>query len=104
MEEFKRAYSGIVEHSKYHVPGVKQKTIDSLQYVDTYHKFYQVCESLANKMLDYYAITRPEDMKRLSGSKFQQFIEELKVNADEKTQGVIEDIDNNKAAFFNIVK
>ena len=104
MEEFKRAYSGIVEHSKYHVPGIKQKTIDSLQYVDTYHKFYQVCESLANKMLDYYAITRPEDMKRLSGSKFQQFIEELKVNADEKTQGTIEDIDNNKAAFFNIVK
>lgn len=104
MEEFKRAYSGIVEQSKYHVPGIKQKTIDSLQYVDTYHKFYQVCESLANKMLDYYAITRPEDMKRLSGSKFQQFIEELKVNADEKTQGVIEDIDNNKAAFFNIVK
>ena len=104
MEEFKRAYSGIVEHSKYHIPGVKQKTIDSLQYVDTYHKFYQVCESLANKMLDYYAITRPEDMKRLSGSKFQQFIEELKVNADEKTQGVIEDIDNNKAAFFNIIK
>ena len=104
MEEFKRAYSGIVEQSKYHVPGVKQKTIDSLQYVDTYHEFYQVCESLANKMLDYYAITRPEDMKRLSGSKFQQFIEELKVNADEKTQGVIEDIDNNKAAFFNIVK
>lgn len=104
MEEFKRAYSGIVEQSKYHVPGIKQKTIDSLQYVDTYHKFYQVCESLANKMLDYYAITRPEDMKRLSGSKFQQFIEELKVNADEKTQGTIEDIDNNKAAFFNIVK
>ena len=104
MEEFKRAYSGIVEQSNYHVPGVKQKTIDSLQYVDTYHKFYQVCESLANKMLDYYAITRPEDMKRLSGSKFQQFIEELKVNADETTQGVIEDIDNNKTAFFNIVK
>lgn len=104
MEEFKRAYGGIVERSKYHIPGIKQKTIDSLQYVDTYHKFYQVCESLANKMLDYYAITRPEDMKRLSGSKFQQFIEELKVNADEKTQGTIEDIDNNKAAFFNIVK
>lgn len=104
MEEFKRAYGGIVEQSKYQIPGVNQKSIDSLQYVDTYHKFYQVCESLANKMLDYYAITRPEDMKRLSGSKFQQFIEELKANADETTQGVIEDIDNNKDAFFNIVK
>lgn len=104
MEEFKRAYSGIVEQSKYHIPGVNQKSIDSLQYVNTYHEFYRVCESLANKMLDYYAITRPEDMKRLSGSKFQQFIEKLKADADENTQGVIEDIDNNKAAFFNIVK
>lgn len=104
LNEFNRIYGNYVNQSDFQIPTVSQKVIDSLQYVDDYHKFYKVAEALANKMLDFYAITRLEDMKRLSGSKFKDFIEELRNNADEDTIGIIDDVYNNQKAFFNIVE
>nr|DAN22300.1 MAG TPA_asm: hypothetical protein [Bacteriophage sp.] len=66
--------------------------------------FYQVAESLANKMIDYYAITRIDDIRKLKSDSFKKFLDNLRESADEATRGYIEDVYHNHNAFYGIVQ
>lgn len=104
LSEFKRRYAGQVAQSKYQIPTVDNKTIDKMRYIDTYHKFYMVAEALANKMIDYYAINRIEDIKGLKEDSFKEFLDDLKQTCDDDIKGIVDDIYNNPSAFYSIVQ
>ena len=104
LSEFKRRYAGQVNQSKYQIPTVDDKIIDNFHYVDTYHKFYMVAEALANKMIDYYAINRIEDIKGLREDSFKEFLDDLKQTSDDDIRGIVDDIYNNRSAFYSIVQ
>lgn len=104
LSEFKRRYAGQVAQSKYQIPTVDNKTIDKMKYIDTYHKFYMVAEALANKMIDYYAINRIEDIKGLKEDSFKEFLDDLKQTCDDDIRGIVDDIYNNPSAFYSIVQ
>ena len=104
LSEFKRRYAGQVAQSKYQIPTVDNKTIDKMKYIDTYHKFYMVAEALANKMIDYYAINRIEDIKDLKEDSFKEFLDDLKQTCDDDIRGIVDDIYNNPSAFYSIVQ
>lgn len=104
LSEFKRRYAGQVAQSKYQIPTVDNKTIDKMKHIDTYHKFYMVAEALANKMIDYYAINRIEDIKGLKEDSFKAFLDDLKQNCDDDIRGTVDDIYNNPSAFYSIVQ
>ena len=104
LSEFKRRYAGQVAQSKYQIPTVDNKTIDKMKYIDTYHKFYMVAEALANKMIDYYAINRIEDIKGLKEDSFKEFLDDLKQTCDDDIKGIVDDICNNPSAFYSIVQ
>lgn len=104
LEEFTARYNGAVNQAKYQIPTVDQKVIDNMQYIDSYQMFYQVAESLANKMIDYYAITRIEDIRKLKKDSFEQFLYSLRKSADKSTRGYIEDVYKNPSAFYGIVQ
>ena len=104
LSEFKRRYAGQVAQSKYQIPTVDNKTIDKMKYIDTYHKFYMVAEALANKMIDYYAINRIEDIKGLKEDSFKEFLDDLKQTCDDDIKGIVDDIYNNPSAFYSIVQ
>lgn len=104
LSEFKRRYAGQVAQSKYQIPTVDNKTIDKMKYIDTYHKFYMVAEALANKMIDYYAINRIEDIKGLKEDSFKEFLDDLKQTCDDNIKGIVDDICNNPSAFYSIVQ
>lgn len=104
LSEFKRRYAGQVNQSKYQIPTVDNRTIDKMKYIDTYHKFYMVAEALANKMIDYYAINRIEDIKGLKEDSFKEFLDDLKQTCDDDIRGIVDDIYNNPSAFYSIVQ
>ena len=104
LNEFKRRYAGQVAQSKYQIPTIDNKIIDNFHYVDTYHKFYMVAEALANKMIDYYAINRIEDIKGLKEDSFKEFLDDLKQTCDDDIKGIVDDICNNPSAFYSIVQ
>lgn len=104
LDEFKARYNGAVNQSRYHIPTVDQKSIDNMQYIDSSQMFYQVAESLANKMIDYYAITRIDDIRKLKSDSFKKFLDNLRESADEATRGYIEDVYHNSSAFYGIVQ
>lgn len=104
LSEFKRKYAGQVNQSKYQIPTVDNKTIDKMKYIDTYHKFYMVAEALANKMIDYYAINRIEDIKGLKEDSFKEFLDDLKQTSSDDIKGIVDDIYNNPSAFYSIVQ
>lgn len=104
LSEFKRRYAGQVAQSKYQIPTVDNKTIDKMKHIDTYHKFYMVAEALANKMIDYYAINRIEDIKGLKEDSFKEFLDDLKQTCDDDIRGIVDDIYNNPSAFYSIVQ
>lgn len=104
LSEFKRRYAGQVNQSKYQIPTVDDKIIDNFHYVDTYHKFYMVAEALANKMIGYYAINRIEDIKGLREDSFKEFLDDLKQTSDDDIRGIVDDIYNNRSAFYSIVQ
>lgn len=104
LSEFKRRYSGQVNQSKYQIPTVDDKIIDNFNYVDTYHKFYMVAEALANKMIDYYAINRIEDIKGLKEDSFKEFLDDLKQTSDDDIRGIVDDVYKNPSAFYSIVQ
>ena len=104
LEEFKARYNGAVNQSRYRIPTVDQKSIDNMQYIDSSQMFYQVAESLANKMIDYYAITRIDDIRKLKSNSFKKFLDNLRESADEATRGYIEDVYHNSSAFYGIVQ
>lgn len=101
---FKARYKYI--NSEFYIPTVSEKAVKGFKYISTYDQFYRVCESLANKLLDYCAISRIEDFGKANGTSFNELIEELRDTCedDEMIEGVISDIYNNKKMFFNIVK
>lgn len=104
LAEFKRRYSGEVNQSKYHVPTVDDKTIDKLKYIDSYQMFYRIAESLANMMIDYYAIDRIEKIKSLDKDSFKKFLYSLKRSASRNVAGYVDDVFNNPDAFYSIVQ
>lgn len=104
LSEFKRRYAGQVNQSKYQIPTVDDKIIDNFNYVDTYHKFYMVAEALANKMIDYYAINRIEDIKGLKEDSFKEFLDDLKQTSDDDIRGIVDDVYKNPSAFYSIVQ
>lgn len=104
LDEFKTRYNGAVNQSRYHIPTVDQKSIDNMHYIDSSQMFYQVAESLANKMIDYYAITRIDDIRKLKSDSFKKFLDNLRESADEATRGYIEDVYHNSSAFYGIVQ
>lgn len=104
LDEFKARYNGAVNQSRYRIPTVDEKSIDNMHYIDSSQMFYQVAESLANKMIDYYAITRIDDIRKLKSDSFKKFLDNLRESADESTRGYIEDVYHNSSAFYGIVQ
>ena len=90
------------------VPGISQKNIDKLQYIENYQDFYRCATSLANKMLDDYSLDTIGDIKKaIDNAKFSRFLSKLKrenVSTDPKVITFIQDIENNPDAFAQIVK
>lgn len=100
---FKARYEYI--NSEFYIPTVSEKAVRGFKNIGTYQQFYKVCESLANKLLDYCGISRIEDFNKANGASFDELISELKdMCEEEEIEGVIDDIYNNKKMFFNIVK
>lgn len=105
LQQFMQKYGGVVMQSKYSIPTVTPKAIDGFKYVDSYQKFYSVSESLANIMMDKFAITRFEDLRKFSGADFNSFIDELMEEVDnEDVYNILEDVKSNPQAFFKIVR
>ena len=108
LQQFKSKYSSGVTMKNFVVPGISQKNIDKLQYIENYQDFYRCATSLANKMLDDYSLDTIEDIKKaVDNAKFSRFLSKLKrenVSTDPKVITFIQDIENNPDVFAQIVK
>mgnify|MGYP003602812084 CR=1 FL=1 len=108
LQQFKSKYSSGVKMKNFVVPGISQKKIDKLQYIEDYQDFYRCATSLANKMLDDYSLDTIGDIKKaIDNAKLSRFLRKIKrenVSTDPKVITFIQDIENNPDVFAQIVK
>lgn len=105
--EFEKRFPDGVPQTEFYIPGTRGSDISKFKGITDYSTFYKCGRSLANKLLNDYSLSTPDDIRSINRSLFEEFIEELKQQNEFESDPVIklmvEDIVNNPQAFKQII-
>ena len=103
LQDFLKRYPNGAFDKQLVVSGVPANLTKNIKHIKDARTWYAVANSLANEFLKRNAIRRVDDIDRIKDTPFNDFLEELQIEADGYTdptkREIIEDILSNKEGF-----
>lgn len=104
VEEFKRNYPDGVF---FDIPGLSEDKITNFKHIQDYHQFYKCAKVLCNMVMEGLDLSSVSKVQNYSRSDFDAVFETLRYkiesDPDSASSGLLQDILDNKEAFYNSV-
>ena len=99
VAEFKKAYPYGATSMNANIPNLRRDIAENFKAINTYSKFYQCAESLANAYIHFVLSQTVEDTIKAGSGSFESFLDDLRDRTEFGRSPYVQDILDNPIAF-----